>query len=75
MGLLLFLVIVGGLGLVWRFAAAHARPAPVWNPFVQVYEVEPVKTADELQAGLDDLQISAPVLKRRRPQTDKHRAF
>ena len=32
MGLLLFLVIVGGLGLVWRFAAAHARPAPVLVP-------------------------------------------
>ncbi len=38
MGLLLFLTIVGGLGLVWRFAAAHARPAPVWNPFVQALD-------------------------------------
>ena len=42
MGVLLFLVIVGGLGLMARFATAHARPARlVWNPFAQVYEVEP----------------------------------
>ena len=32
MGLLLFLVIIGGLGLMARFASVHARPAPKYAP-------------------------------------------
>ena len=67
MGLLLFLVIVGGIGLVWRFAAAHARPAPVWNPFAQVYEVEPVKVT-----ALDN---AYEALEKKHPSKRKQRAF
>jgi hypothetical protein len=60
MGLLLFLVIVGGLGALACFVNASKAAPPTWNPFAQVYEVEPAQTTPKSKRSHKKKPASEP---------------